>query len=668
MARREERRAVLVVMPKNIIERLLQSMTCRGEPMAAIIGASWVKASGVEEPMIASISGRPMLFACAMADTAKNLIVDPPAGIEAFDVLIYGAKTAGQLRALLRAEECPPPPVLQICELAERPGPGAQAYRLEDLDVVPYSEIMRGFGQDNVLARGLARQRNHWVSNHNVIEIPDVQLTVLSDLLDRFGEVREHNPAFVILDSLLRRFLLDAGQMQFDQSLNRFRLKESANEISQYAGTLALYDENCARIAERMAEYAKCSAQYPDLIGHSDLLKASDGPMTVLARSTKSALELSKWAKQNGLPLLGIALGDLVMKAPIKRLIIPGWFGAETMRRIMVNAVAEHTEIFLFTFQKKWFDDVMAGTRRLRENYRSSLLLVNQPQGEKENLKNKGPVWPSPSKERPPVSPTFDTDDPIVDRTPDVSEVLRFAKTSGDMPADSIGIPVLLDDPGKFVFIPPNGHAMVLPDKNADQLRRDSDILIPVKNLKPGAVFALNDGSRSDLVGEFAEYFLDKPEETIALANLWRAPLVKANDAGLINWQAFKKSLREVGLKRSDMTYRNWLIGETIAPQNYEMIIPLLGEVADDSELMSRSDDVISAIRRLYTARSQAASAVIKEVMAGNVDWSKMQIIVSFGSVLSTIKLYRILALGEPTGCHRADIWRVQTIQSATVG
>ncbi len=280
--------------------------------------------------------------------------------------------------------------------------------------------------------------------------------------------------------------------------------------------------------------------------------------------------------------------------------------------------------------------------------------------------KNHGPAWPtrqSPVDAMPPhqPEPKLEIDDIP---TPDVIGFTDWVHKV-DNPADECeGIPVVLEEPGKIALLPPHGQIAVIPEGQRSGRSAEAELLRPVAELRPGSVFAMIEGTHRDLLDEFVDIFIDRPEEQRALSNSWRLPLQIALEAGPVEWRAVQNRLLAHGLKRSEMTYRNWANGITIAPRNYPEVIPLLAKVVGDPVLEKNCDDVVRSIKAIYRARGEAADLLIEEIFSGKIDWVAMRIRTRVGDSEVIVELHRVMSVGVPIPCSRQYLGRVHSIFS----
>lgn len=350
--------AVLLVAPRGKIESHLRSITCRGQPLASVLGASWITQSGALEPMSGSLTSRPQLFVCADAETAKDVLLDPPAGISTWTVVTDGGRLASRIKDLLRSEGIGGVPILGIVDLAERIDVSEPSvFLVEDHQVVPFAKRVRGFNANDPLERALVRQSNHWACEAKVIQ---VDVSVLDELAEAVAVLRDDDddPMLASLRSGVRRLLIDAGRIPVPSAPLDDVLRSRSGNLARFADMVGQYDAGANQIASILNYIQSDGLCYPDLLNRVSL-DSEDGvePMfTVVLGSREAAEATSAEMKRTGTNGQAYSVEDSLLSAPFEHVIVPGWFGAYTMRRLMMTPPGRTTTICLSKFQKNWLD------------------------------------------------------------------------------------------------------------------------------------------------------------------------------------------------------------------------------------------------------------------------------------------------------------------------
>lgn len=648
--RSDARRTVLVVAPRNLLEYYLPSLHCRGEAISKVVGTTWVSGTEREEPMSQSVIDRAMIYACGSAMVARNLIENPPAGVIAFDLIAFGSQTYREINAEFVGREIPNLRMLCLADISEVPGPPRDALVMEDDVVLPWSLRPRGFRQTDPLARGLKRQYNHWIVDRRVQVFPNPALATVN----RFLQDRTDDPEddFTPIVHQLRSFLSDAGKMPRPRSSVSARLRERALALSRAAKSEALYDQSLVGVSNALDELSKNGKFSPDIF--SEMIAKEGRPVTILCRSHQEAQETTSLLNENGFHGAGLSAPELFRDAPVEHLVVPGWHGAETMRRLDTIVPAIKLDYLLFDFQTEWLEKVTDGVRRRVHSFSTPLEHSNEgrePSGTGEQL-----VWPSPKRSKATPSENLSEFIPPTEKRPDLDglfeRIYRTAKSGSDTKVS--GTPVILDDYSAYMFLPPHADLVLL---NRDASRPE-DACIPVSQLRVGDVFVLKDGSHRELFQELAPNYLRDPKTTLKMADLWREPLKRAYAAGSVPWSNFRKRLAAAGLHRSDMAYRNWISGQTVAPMNYREVIPKICALSDDPETQKSGEASAQAVSALYGARNEAADHIFEQLVKGTTDQSTGKLRIEVGSTCVDLNIHRVEYIGQAATCAGSLLWQ----------
>lgn len=649
--RSDSRRAILVVAPQNLLERYLPSLHCRGEPIAKLVGATWVSAAEQEEPLSHSILERSMIYACGSAMIARNLIEDPPPGVTGFDLIALGTQVYTEIKAEFTGQNILGLRMLCLADVSELPRPPRGSIIMEDHEVLPWSLRPRGYRQRDPLARALARQYNHWIVDRSVKSLQNHSLSTISQFLEAKDDDFEEE--FSPLVAQLRGFLSDAGRMPRSGGLMIAKLKERAKLLSRVANTEALYDQTLLPVSKALKNLVENDEFGLDIISFTDLDVSK--PVTILCRSNQEALETTLMMKEVGLSGAGLTSSELFRDAPVEHLVVPGWHGAETMRRLDSTVPAAKLDFLLFDFQKIWFDRVTGSVRDYVRTFKSPMELSDEGYRSHDAVSQLS--WPSPIRTT--LAETVDQDNfvPTIEKRPHLDRILKGVYDCPD-DAEAKGVPVVLNDYESYMFLPNNANLVLL---NRD-VRRPEDACVSVSQLREGDVFVLKDGSHRELFQELAPNFLSDPEATLKAANFWRKPLIESYEAGSVVWGQFRKKLAAYGLYRSELSYRNWRSGSTLAPLNYREVIPIICSLSDDPNIQQSGEASVTAVTALYEARQKAAAQIFEQLLAGKADNIAGIVRIELGDTSVVLSIYQIEYVGETTSCPRASFWQLQKL------
>jgi hypothetical protein len=101
--------------------------------------------------------------------------------------------------------------------------------------------------------------------------------------------------------------------------------------------------------------------------------------------------------------------------------------------------------------------------------------------------------------------------------------------------------------------------------------------------------------------------------------------------------------MAEAGEPRDVLTIRSW-VGDTrsIAPRNYRSVVPLIAELTADEMLASNMAETITAIDRVYRARTDAAERILAEIFSGVLDLSRPRLEVDVEGRRLSFALHRV--------------------------
>jgi uncharacterized membrane protein YkvA (DUF1232 family) len=656
--RSDARRAVLVVAPRNLLEYYLPSLHCRGEAISKVVGATWVSGTEREEPLSQSVIDRAMIYACGSAMVARNLIENPPAGVVGFDLIAFGSQAYREIDAEFVGREIPNLRMLCLADISEVPGPPRDALVMEDDVVLPWSLRPRGFRQTDPLARGLKRQYNHWIVDRRVQVFPNPALAKINKFLQDRHDDPEDN--FSPIVQQLRSFLSDMGRMPRPGSSLSAKLRERALTLSRIAKAEALYDQSLVGVAHALGELSENCKFSPDIFGET--IAKEGRPVTILCRSHQEAQETTSLLKENGFYGAGLTAPELFRYAPVEHLVVPGWHGAETMRRLDTIVPAIKLDYLMFDFQEEWLKRVTDGVRRRVRAFSTPIEHSNE--GRESSGAGEQLVWHSPKRNKPIPSEDLSEFIPPTEKRPDLDGLFKGIHRTANCGSEAkvSGIPVILDDYSAYMFLPPHADLVLL---NRDASRPE-DACISVSQLREGDVFVLKDGSHRELFQELAPNYLRDPNTTLKMADLWRQPLKQAYAAGSVPWSNFRKRLASAGLHRSDMAYRNWISGQTVAPMNYRAVIPKICTLSDDPEIQKSGEASVQAVSALYRARHEAADHIFEQLVKGTADQTTGKLRIEVGSTCIDLNVHRVEYVGQVATCAGSLLWQRQGLDHST--
>lgn len=657
--RPERHEAILLVGPRWKLDEYLDLITPLDTSPPALLGARWIDSHGDSTDLRGSATDRPLLYACADAATACELVADPPAHISCWRIIVDGARLGRNLHATLSTtDRLDKASVCIFAELHDREataGLHEQGLRglwyLEDQDVlVPPSKHVGAHAVDNPLTRFLARQSNHWTASQAFHADTDEFLEAVAECLEARAGVGRDDPALQALDLSVATFLRRAIGIPL---ANHAYVDEDATRLTRsimaQASMLAVYDEGAHRLRELFGQFLSGGIKLSDRRSPLERI-ASEAPpserMAVVCRSAPIAGRCRD--ESRGDPALAryvwMTLDALRRSAPYDRVVIPGWVDRETMREVGANGYGAITDIILLPFERRWYDKTRNAARRwerrLEHNTAHVLKDISErefalpPARWREQLQLRHQISEAPQNAQ-----AFDDETPTEHIETRALEALVAAlpKTAVHQQHAKAQL-VLFEEPGTYALLPPNGQVIVLRTDGPDRISTikpgggERRLLVNVSALQPGMLLALPETTDRDLIDARADQLLSDAGSVRAAADRWKRALKRHFDAGFDTYGSFSLRMSEAGQTRDVFTIRSWANDtRSIAPRNYRTVVPLLARLTRDAELTKGGDATISAIDQIYRARARAAELLVGQIFSGELDLSdpKLEITVS---------------------------------------
>lgn len=652
--RPERHEAILLVGPRWKLDEYLDLMTPLDTPPPALLGARWIDSHGDSTNLRGSATDRPLLYACADAATACELVADPPAHISCWRIIVDGARLGRNLHAIMStSDRLDRVSVCIFAELHDREATaglhkqGLQAlWYLEDQDVlVPPSTHSSAKVVSNPLRRFLARQSNHWTACQSFYNGTDEFLEAVAETLEAQAGIRRDDPALQSLDFSVATFLRRAIGVPIanDDHVDHDATRLTRSIMAQ-ASMLSAYDEGAHRVRELFGSFLASGVRLSD---RRAILKriASEAPtserMAVVCRSAPIASHCGDQTRSD--PMLSrfdwMTLETLRRSAPYDRVVIPGWVDRETMREVGVNGYGATTDIILFPFERRWYDKTRSAARRWERQLENDTARFLKEISEKEFALPPA-RWREQLELRHHTSDVPDSSETIDDETPtEHIEARAFEALIAALPKGAAHQQnakaqlVLFEEPGTYALLPPNGQVIVLWAEAADPVASiklgggERQLLVNVSALKPGMLLALPETTDRDLIDARADQLLVNASSVRAAADRWKHALKRHFAAGLDTYSAFSLRMSEAGQSRDVFTIKSWANDtRSIAPRNYRTVVPLLARLTQDEELIEGGDATISAIDQIYRARTRAAELLIGQIFSGELDLSGPQL------------------------------------------
>jgi len=668
--RPERHEAILLVGPRWKLEEYLDLISPLDTPPPALLGARWIDAHGNASDLRGSATDRPLLYTCADATTASDLVADPPAHISCWRIIVDGARLGRNLHAILSTSaQLDNASICIFAELHDREATAGfheQGLRglwyLEDQDVVvPPSTHSSSSPVPNPLTRFLARQSNHWTASQSIHAETDGFLEAVAECLESHAGVIRDDPALQALDLSVATFLRRtigvplANDAFIDDDATRL-----TRSIMAQASMLSVYDVGARRLRELFGQFLAGDVKLSDRRVPLERI-ASEAPssqrMAVVCRSAPIASRCRDQSLSD--PTLvrydWMTLETLRRSAPYDRVIIPGWVDRETMREVGANGYGATTDIILLPFERRWYDKTHNAARRWERRLEHDTARILKDISEREFA-----LPPARWREQlelrhktsapPPDAQDIEEETPVEHIEARALEALVSAlpKAAANQQQTKAQL-VLFEEPGTYALLPPNGQVIVLrndgvvQDSASKSASAERQLFVSVSALQHGMLLALPETTDRDLIDARADQLLTDAGSVRAAADRWKQALKRHFDAGFDTYSSFSLRMSEAGQSRDAFTIRSWANDtRSIAPRNYRTVVPLLARLTEDRELTEGCDATISAIDQIYRARARAAELLIGQIFNGELDLSGSQVEITVSGRRLTFGLHKV--------------------------
>jgi hypothetical protein len=309
--------------------------------------------------------------------------------------------------------------------------------------------------------------------------------------------------------------------------------------------------------------------------------------------------ELANHAETAGLQCVDAA----DFRGPVNRAVVPAWYGAERMRRVLFAAGVEQLTMVLYRPEVQWFEALqrrrsacMQYVRRLVEA-RGRFATLRMSADDVTETKERIVALPEEIVYRARHARTLRT---LRDDAPDRGDA-RLVYFSGGLWAA-----FLPSHPVQTVT-----HLMQRLDGSATGAElRD----VPAADLDIGDYVLLLRGSDRDALRDAVD--AEAPAGTRATASEWKRALRRWFEAGR-SIEDMERRLSRQNCRRTTATIRRWLEDEVlIGPRDEEADVPAIAQATGDRTLLERGADCVAAIQTLRALHLKVARRLATNVMS----------------------------------------------------
>lgn len=683
---------VLLVGSRSKLDLFMSGPRPLGSDIGAVVGMKYV-VGGRYEPVGGTVTDTPYIYACSDADTAYDMIRNPPPHIRRWRVVTDGAKLMRALYASLSTDgEGDLPPMCALVELHDRETAWEllkqrfSVWYLEDHDVRPPSSAPEIGPDPDPFERVLGRQSAHWDAVQHRHSETNEFLESVADWMVR-ASVADVEGTFRNLELLVAQFIRTAVSRPISTEAGDKALEDLARGVAMQAAMLRHYNPLAAELHALFEPALKTGLPTIDRRAAIAAIAAAFGPdgrTAVVCRSVQIAAACEDAVRSDE------ALGRMVWtniegvraKAPFDRIIVPGWLDRLSMRELAGNGYAPSLELLLHPFEARWLDRTLAASQKWERKIEAGTVEVLGRVYER--LRTNGlesALWRAQTDRRLaviPRSPT-DSDEQVAVADSDAPEfeqlearsiaAVRGAVFKGreHQPVVPAHL-VLFEEAGRHAFLRAGSKVIVLagPDMGLPlkSAAGASEKLLyrSVETLEPGWLLAIPIGGDRDLIDARADQFIAEADKVRRLAATWKGAMRRYMERHRLEPAAVTRRLRDSGVARGPATVRSWTAASaTIAPRGYREVVPIIARLTGDPALKSGLAEVLQAIDLIYRARSRAADAIVAELFAGDIDLNASELRFDLNGAVIRYGLHRVESMNGLCDAPADVIGKVRT-------
>jgi hypothetical protein len=289
-------------------------------------------------------------------------------------------------------------------------------------------------------------------------------------------------------------------------------------------------------------------------------------------------------------------------------LIIPGWLGSARMSRLLNGTSRMDKVILFYPEEEKWYRNHQAVTRRNEEridNQRclQSIFGTDITDVIKEHTEQEGQL------------PSIDTYSTVEDIERRVMKNKYSAHASGaDQNEETLPCILVIFERSNFSFMTQTHGVYVLNEllegKTDPELIKKTPLEL---NGNDAVMFRATD---RDIIKEIADSILAESGHSSwkETANLWRRALKdEFENHQYHNYHFIMRILQDHGLKKHPATVKQWIMKDTIGPDD-NRDIDIISVSVHDQELKHRIDEVKEAIEKVRSVHLKASSYLMDQI------------------------------------------------------
>lgn len=677
---------VMLVTKRKKLEQWLKRFRPLSKKLSELVGVRYFMRTGLWDDVSGTISTKPLLFTCSDTFTAAELLRSAEEKKGAGDlrwVIVDMSAVSGDITELLLAlEDCPSCKCVFIAGLEEAElcrelvdSGVAQLYVAPD-DVGVLGSRYHATTSAHSTNAYMAQIRCQSIKNTYLVDVKEPKVELLHDLTMaiRSIEDEQESSVFEVLTYSLRQLMRKVIRFYYPVDASESEsLSLLLRSSSQLANMVQAYNENIPLIIQALSDLegfgGSEQSKYRKIL---EVLREKSAEKTALFCTSQTQKErLESRCKT----ILGIdsqylvTIDDLRRSSPYQNLLIPGWFNKKQMRELRASGFAENYYMFLYPFERSW-EEVSA---RAQHRWSGQLIHATSQYAKRfeSTYRDFSSVerWP----EARPVEEIPIEEEGVSDwSNAQVVAAIDASRAASGVRSEVVKAKMVsFDDPEHFAFLSPNGRAVCIPEvlggvggvteaddveESNTELNAESVFSRPVKELKVGNLLAFPLDDTGDLLDTLADQILDDSPSIRSAAGSWRAALHEFSREKNLSPVDLQLALEKVGVKRQIATIRHWLFtNETVAPRAWRTELPKIGKLTQSSALLSGFSEVAASIDRIYKARRDAASLLLKQLKSGDVDLERGVLVAEINEHRIEYRVLRISRI-DPQADVAADL------------
>jgi uncharacterized membrane protein YkvA (DUF1232 family) len=387
---------------------------------------------------------------------------------------------------------------------------------------------------------------------------------------------------------------------------------DKAREIRDRSLFLSQAETNAARSAEdSLREFClQLTSDNPKARLVSKLL-AADENLSIICPDASHCRDLEVEYSQSASRIRAGCSDDVELEGAI----IPGWFGRDRMRKLLVPPVTQPLILVLYEVEARWYQGFLQQRRKSHE-------ARSQARGRRGIF----PAVRGWHRAVEKASASEEEDNTSLQQLDSIQQHLHglyrqrvYKAVRSEGSELEVSARLVIFEGERCAFFTDSYHGNVVTHLIDDYVQSEDDKAdlrqMTVRELRIGDALLVHRGSARDVIRSAADKIL--PLGVRDTASLWQTALLRYVLASRFSSERLWETLQSAGCPLQHQTIRTWLENEDIiGPQAYGRDVPIIAQVTQDGDLVARLDAVITAIGEVRSAHLRASHQLAKQVLA----------------------------------------------------